>query len=131
MSENESYCFACGKSNPIGLKLEFSLQDGKCVAQKKVPREYQGYDGIVHGGIITTMLDEAMAKYLIMSDGVRALTAKLEIRYRQPTPTDQVLTITGREESRKQNFVLMKATVALPDGTITAEGKAQMAIVAE
>ena len=128
MSNNDSYCFACGKENPIGLKLDFSMQHGKCVARKVVPREYQGYEGIVHGGILTTMLDEIMVKYLILSGGEQAVTAKLEIRYRQPTPVGEMLTISGWEESRKKNFVRMRAAIALPDGMVTAEGTAQMAL---
>ena len=131
MPNNDAYCFACGKENPIGLKLDFSMQEGKCVARKVVPREYQGYEGIVHGGILTTMLDEVMVKCLILSGGGQAVTAKLEIRYRQPTPVGEMLTISGWEESRKKNFVRMKAAIALPDGTVTAEGTAQMALMEE
>jgi len=128
MPNNDAYCFACGKENPIGLKLDFSMQDGKCVARKVVSREYQGYEGIVHGGILATMLDEVMVKCLILSGGGQAVTAKLEIRYRQPTPVGEMLTISGWEASRKKNFVLMKAAISLPDGTVTAEGTAQMAL---
>ena len=126
MPNNDAYCFACGKKNPIGLKLDFFMQDGKCVARKVVPKEYQGYEGIVHGGILTTMMDEAMVKCLVMAGGEQAVTAKLEVRYRQPTPVGEELTVSGWEESRKHNFVRMKAAIALPDGTVTAEGSAQM-----
>ncbi len=129
MGRNDAYCFACGKENPIGLKLDFSMEDGKCVARKMIPREYQGYDDVVHGGILTTMADEAMVKYLIMEKGEEAMTAKLEMRYRQPTPVGEMLTVSAWEESRRNHFVRLKATVALPDGTVTAEGSAQMAIL--
>ena len=131
MSNNDAYCFACGKGNPIGLKLDFTMKGGKCVAQKVISREYQGYEGIVHGGILTTMLDESMVKCLVLAGGEQAVTAKLEIRYRQPTPVGEMLTISGWEESRKKNFVRMRAAIALSDGTVTAEGMAQMALVEE
>ena len=64
IGQGEDYCFACGPKNPIGLHLEFQLADGKFRAHKALASEYQGYSGIVHGGIVTTLLDEAMGGYL-------------------------------------------------------------------
>jgi uncharacterized protein (TIGR00369 family) len=127
-AEREDYCFACGEANPIGLHLEFSEDDGHFVTTKVVPREYQSYTGVVHGGIVTTMLDEAMGSYLF-KNGEHAVTARLNVRYRQPTPVGEPLTITGWIESRRRNIVDMKATIALADGTVTAEGTARMAVV--
>lgn len=126
----EDYCFACGEANPVGLHLHFHIENERFITKKIVPREYQSYTGVVHGGIVTTMLDEAMGGYLY-EQGEKAVTARIEVRYRQPTPVDEELTITGWVESRRRNFVEMKATIALPDGTITAEGTAKMAVVNE
>ena len=126
----EDYCFACGEANPVGLHLHFHIENERFITKKIVPREYQSYTGVVHGGIVTTMLDEAMGGYLY-EQGEKAVTARIEVRYRQPTPVDKELTITGWVESRRRNFVEMKATIALPDGTITAEGTAKMAVVNE
>ena len=128
MKDNDSYCFACGKDNPIGLKLEFAEHDEKCIAKKALPREYEGYAGIAHGGILTAMLDEVMVQCIRRIKGEHAVTARLDVRYRQPTPIGETLTITGWEESRKHNFIHTKGTIALPDGTITVEASAQMAI---
>jgi len=124
----ETYCFACGPDNPIGLHLDFHFTAEKYVAEKTLPHEYQSYEGVVHGGIVTTMLDEAMGGYLY-SSGEKAVTARLDVRYRKPTPVGEQLVITGWEESRRGSFVNMKATIALADGTITAEGTAKMALV--
>ena len=129
MSANDNYCFACGKNNPIGLKLEFKMQDGKYTTTKILPKEYQGYDGIVHGGILTTMLDEAMASYLNKELGQQAVTARLDVRYRKPAPIGEMLTLTSWEESRKGSFVSMKAEISLPDGTIAAEASGKMAVI--
>ena len=128
--DREDYCFACGEANPVGLHLHFHIENERFITKKIVPREYQSYTGVVHGGIVTTMLDEAMGGYLY-EQGEKAVTARIEVRYRQPTPVDEELTITGWVESRRRNFVEMKATIALPDGTITAEGTAKMAVVNE
>ncbi len=131
MSLSDDYCFACGKENPIGLKLDFSLQDGKYVARKALAKEYQGYDGIAHGGILTTMLDEAMAGYLNKELGEKAVTARLDVRYRKPVPIEEELVISGWVESRKGSFVSMKGSITLPDGTIAVEGSGKLAIVNE
>ena len=65
LDNSDEYCFACGRNNPIGLHLDFKFDGDKYIAKKTVPREYQGYKDIVHGGIVTTMLDEAMGGYVI------------------------------------------------------------------
>ena len=124
---NEDYCFACGAENPVGLHLDFQFAGDKFVTKKILPREYQSYTGLVHGGIVTTMLDEAMGG-MLFHRGEKAFTARLDVRYRHPTPVGEELTITGWEEGRRGHFVKMKATVALADGTVTAEGSAQMAL---
>ena len=124
----ETYCFACGPDNPIGLHLDFHFTAEKYVAEKTLPHEYQSYEGVVHGGIVTTMLDEAMGGYLY-SSGEKAVTARLDVRYRKPTPVGEQLVITGWEESRRGSFVNMMETIALADGTVTAEGTAKMALV--
>ena len=129
-SLGENYCFACGENNPIGLHLDFKIVDDKFVAKKTVPREYQSYPGIVHGGIVSTMLDEAMGGFIV-ARGEKAVTAKMELKYRNPTPLDTELTITGWEESRRRNIVSTKGMITLEDGTVTAEANATMIIVKE
>jgi acyl-coenzyme A thioesterase PaaI-like protein len=129
--ENEnSYCFACGVENPIGLHLDFHFDGEYYIAEYETKREYQSYDGIVHGGIISTFLDEAMGGYLY-EKGYTAVTARLNIRHREKTPTGVPLKIASWITSRRGSFVDMAATVSLPDGTVTAEGTAKMAIVEE
>ena len=59
---DEGKCFACGPNNPIGLKLDFQFSGDSYVAKFTPSAQYQGYDGITHGGIVSTLLDEAMAK---------------------------------------------------------------------
>lgn len=127
----EEYCFACGPENPIGLHLDFHMEGKRFTTRKTLPSEYQGYSGIVHGGIVTTMLDEAMGGYLYHELGERAVTARLDVRYRNPAPVGEELVIAGWEESRRGGFVSMKAELALTDGTVLAEAAAKMALVGE
>lgn len=124
----ENYCFACGKDNPVGLHLDFHIEENEYRAVKTLSRNYQSFTGVVHGGIITTMLDEAMGGYLYRM-GEKAVTARLAVRYRKPTPVGEELHIRGWIESRRGRFIDMKAEVSLADGTITAEGTAKMAVV--
>ena len=124
----DGYCFGCGKDNPIGLHLEFKFEDDKYVAKKILPREYQGWQGIVHGGILTTMVDEAMASYVTDKYGVEPVTGTLKMRYKSPTPTEQELTITAWQESQRHNTFTMRATISTADGKVTTEATAMMVI---
>lgn len=127
MNENNSWCFACGLNNPIGLKLQFREENQTYITTFTAGPEHQGYDGIMHGGLISTLLDEVMARYLY-AQGLTAVTAKLEVRYRQPTPIGQKLTIHGWITAQRGKMYELAGKVMLPDGTVTAEGKAMVAI---
>ena len=130
MDERNQWCFACGSQNPIGLKLTFREDGDKYIAVFRPGPEHQSYDGIVHGGIISTLLDEIMARYPY-AKGLNTVTARLEVRYRKPTPIGEDLTVTGWVTKQRGKMIELAGTVALPDGTITAEGKATVIAVKE
>ena len=124
---NNMWCFACGPQNPIGLKLKFR-EEGDTYVTSFVPGpEHQGYDGIMHGGLVSTLLDEIMARYLY-AKGLTAVTAKLEVRFRQPTPVGQKLLVSGWITGQRGKMYELAGKITLPDGTITAEGKAIVAV---
>ncbi len=123
---SNDWCFCCGKMNPIGLKLTFAEENGVYVSRFTPRPEHQSYDGTIHGGIISAVLDEIMGRYLFVEKGRNVVTAKLETRFRKPTPVGQELTIRGWIVKERGKVIEMEATVALPDGTITAEGKAML-----
>ena len=126
----DEYCFACGEKNPIGLHLTFDFDGEKITTKKILPREFQGYDGTAHGGILSTMLDETMCKFISAKYNERALTGRLEVRYKFPTPIEQELKITAWQENQRKNIITMRSTVETVDGTITAEATAKFAVVA-
>lgn len=130
MDERNQWCFACGKLNPIGLKLQFEEKNEKYISHFTPGPEHQSYDGIMHGGLISTLLDEIMARYPY-ANGLNAVTARLEVRYRQPTPIGQPLTVTGWMVERRGRLIELAGSVALADGTVTAEGKATVMVVEE
>ena len=77
-------CFGCGSENPIGLRLRFEAVDGGVVARFRPRPEYQGWDGMLHGGILLTMLDETLAYAALFAAGP-AVTAELRARLRKPS----------------------------------------------
>lgn len=93
MSAVHARCFACGSENPDGLNLRFRQNgDGVVTATFTVTERYQGYPGVVQGGIVATILDSAMANCLF-GIGVEAMTASLELRFREAVRTDMPLTV--------------------------------------
>jgi acyl-coenzyme A thioesterase PaaI-like protein len=82
--DDDKRCFACGPNNPIGLKLTFEEAPGERTRTMWRPkREHEGFKGIVHGGLIATVLDEVMIR-MLYGRGVRAVTGTLEARMIQP-----------------------------------------------
>lgn len=118
-------CFACGQKNPIGLKLSFQW-DGKEARAEFTPTEYyQGWSGIVHGGITICILDEAMT-YATFFEGLNCLTAKMQTRLRRPAQVNEPLVITGSVTRKNRKLVETRATISLKDGSLIAEGTATM-----
>ncbi len=116
-------CFGCGQNNPIGLKLGFQW-DGKTARAEFTPTElYQGWPGLVHGGIITCILDEAMG-YAALFGGVNCVTAKMQAKLRRLVAIDEPLIITSSIIKKTRKLVETKAAISLKDGTLIAEGTA-------
>ncbi|MBO5244546.1 MAG: PaaI family thioesterase [Selenomonadales bacterium] len=122
------WCFACGPDNPISLKLKFREEGDQYCSEFVGQEVHQSYDGIVHGGIISTLLDEIMGGYMYYK-GHKAVTAKLEIRYRKPTPIGQHLNIRGWIVGNRGSMYDLASQITLDDGTVTAEGKAKIALI--
>ena len=123
MVKATNMCFACGKDNPIGLKLRFDW-DGKTARADFTPSElHQGWSGIVHGGIITCLLDEAMS-YASLFEKLNTVTARLQIRIKRPIQIGEPLSVTGNITKKTRRLVETKATLSLKDGTPVAEATA-------
>jgi len=115
-------CFACGKKNPIGLKLNFNLE-GQIARAEFTPTEFhQGWGNIIHGGIISTILDEAMS-YATYFAGVKCVTASIEVRFKHPLMVGETVIVTAWIEKNARKYLETKATMTLRDGTLIAEGK--------
>ena len=126
---SDDYCFACGQKNPIGLRLAFDFDGEKIFTKKILSREFEGYAGTIHGGIISTLLDETMCKFIFYKYRQNSMTARLEIRFKAPTPIEKEVKITAWQENQRRNIITMGAIVEMPDGTITASATAKFALL--
>lgn len=122
---DNGYCFVCGPKNPIGMKLDFSF-DGKIMKTEFVPKkEHQGYRNIVHGGIISTLLDEVMVK-LAIELGMPAVTAQMDVRLRKATPVGEKITFTAEIKENTRKLLVAYAKAVTDDDEIIAESKGKL-----
>jgi acyl-coenzyme A thioesterase PaaI-like protein len=130
---NSRHCFACGLENQIGLKLKFyETAPGEVTVNHVVPDEYQGYPGVVHGGVVAAMLDEVAGRTQMGGDPPRFMfTARLDIRYRHNVPTGQPLRMVGRAGKVKRRTATASAQLFGPDGLLLAEAEALLVNVPE
>ena len=123
-----SHCFGCGRDNPIGLKLEFKW-DGKTAKAEFTPTQFhQGWSGIVHGGIIACLLDEAMG-YATRFAGMNCVTAGIQVRLRRTALIGEPLIITSSITENKRRLVKTQASISLKDGVIVAEATATQFVI--
>lgn len=115
-------CFACGKDNELGLKLEFRRRpEGEAEARWTPSPAHEGWPGVVHGGLLSTVLDEAMA-HAVLAAGLKAMTAELRVRFREPAPSGRVLTVRARVVQRARRLVEAEASITGADGEEYAHG---------
>lgn len=105
--ESHCNCIVCGRRNPIGLGLAFEVgADGVVTSRFRGNKLFQGYDGVLHGGIISALLDASMTHCLFHA-GVQAVTGSLDVRFVETVPCDAVLTIRAHlAEARPPLFKL-------------------------
>jgi acyl-coenzyme A thioesterase PaaI-like protein len=121
-------CFGCGRDNPYGLKLTFAW-DGQTARAEFTPQAvYQGWPGLVHGGIMACLLDEGMGYAALFTVG-RCVTAKMEIKLKRPALVGESLVITSSVRRSSRKLVETVAVVSLGDGTPVAEGRGTHFIV--
>ena len=124
--EDDNYCFACGRENHCGLKLSFNYSDGKLTTGFIPDRIYQGYKDITHGGVITTVLDEAMIQAAI-AEGIMPVTAEINVRFKRPLMVNEKAVAEAEIIRKSPRLIeaqsrLLKAS----DGTIIAEAYAKL-----
>jgi acyl-coenzyme A thioesterase PaaI-like protein len=122
---NSNFCFVCGLANPFGLKLRFyTTAPGEVTTETVIPEQYQGFPGIVHGGIVAAILDEAAGRAQMNGEQTRFMyTARLDIRYRKNVPVNQPLRLVGRTVKNKARTAIAASSLYGPDGGLLAEAE--------
>lgn len=120
---DDGMCFVCGQKNPIGLKLDFTLEDGQTLRAQFTPgKEHQGYADVVHGGILATILDEVMVN-LPHKLGQRAVTVRMDVTFRKPAQVGQELVFTAQLVKETRRTLEARAEAQAADGTVVAEAR--------
>jgi len=125
-------CFGCGGDNAGGMKLTFE-QDNvnrKIVGRFVLGEKYQGGGGMAHGGIIATLLDEAMGKVCRFRD-VRAVTAELTVEYLKPVSVAQEIIVEGHEAELKGRNLFLLGEIRNAEGLVLARGRGRFVIIGQ
>jgi acyl-coenzyme A thioesterase PaaI-like protein len=135
LDERASHCFGCGPANPQGLHLTFTSDTSNpeapiATAHLLLDRLHEGPPGHIHGGIVATLLDEAMSK-LNRPLNVIAMTRHMEVDYLHPVPLYQPLVLTSRHLTREGRKLFHLAEIQRPDGTVLARAKGLFIVVDE
>jgi uncharacterized protein (TIGR00369 family) len=122
---NSSTCFVCGVDNHQGLSLSFyETGPGTVETTVTVPQHLQGYPGVVHGGIVTALLDEITLRAAVAGEPEHLMvTGKIEVRFRQTVPVGIPLRVVGTRLERKRRAARARGEIRLPDGTVAAEAE--------
>src|SRR5579872_4492973 len=112
---DDRYCLCCGEKNPMGLKMKFRYEDDKIISEAVIPKEFQGFANVVHGGVLGTLLDEVMVN-LYWLKGEKAVTAEYQVRLKAPCPVGQRVLLTAWPIEARRNILLTGAQAKLEDG---------------
>lgn len=124
-------CFVCGRDNGVGLKMVWDNhpEEGEIRAMVTVSEEFNGYPGVVHGGIVAAVLDETGGRTVLL-DGTPddlMVTVKLDVGYRLPTPTGVPLLVVGRLLKKTESRAEAQAEIRLPGGGVSARARVLLA----
>ena len=128
---SDNYCFVCGRDNPRGFKIKVSYSEAEMAAETElaIPREYQGWAEVIHGGILSTLLDELMA-HAVWHFAGPGLTLSMEVRFHAPLKPDEPVRVRGvmhpANGSRRQTE---GEIIRLADGQRIASGKSRFLLL--
>lgn len=130
---NSHHCFICGLKSPVGLKMAFyNSGPDEVTTELTVPAYYQGYPGVVHGGITAAVLDETGGRS-IWATGERRfyVTMTMEVKYRHPVPVETPLTVVGQVKHLRGRRAHTRAEIRTLDGKVLAEAMVVLIMIPE
>ena len=120
---DDGHCIGCGTKSNVGLKMRFDINEDRSVESRvSVDATFAGWQGVVHGGIVALLLDEAMA-YAAAANGVLGVTGELKMRFRHPVTVGAPLVVRGRVLWQRRGVLGIAASVDAEDGTPLATGQ--------
>lgn len=127
--EDDSACFVCGPQNPIGLQATFSTDNdsGTSHAVLELSANYQGWQDVIHGGILAALLDEACI-YACRAKADQCVTAELQVRYRKPVPVGAQVVVSGQLTDSSRKIWQASAQLKIED-TLYAEATAKVFVL--
>ncbi len=122
----DGLCFVCGAENPIGLKASFVVDRDtrSAVCRLQIPKNFQGWKDVVHGGILATLLDETCI-YACRSIGNSFVTAELNLKYKKPVPVETEVVLKAKIVEEKRKVLIVKASLEI-DGQSYAQADAKV-----
>jgi len=126
----DNVCFGCGGANSAGMKLEFEAdtETGRVTGRFKIGKDFQGSMGMLHGGIIALLMDEAMGKVCRLSE-VRAVTAELSIKYLRPIRVEQEIVVEAFQVKREGRDMYHEGTISDSTGKVLARGTGRFVVI--
>lgn len=115
-------CVICGRENPVGLKVRFTATEGGVAAQVSAREHFQGFPGVLHGGLVCALMDDAMWWAVYAAHQIVTMTAEITVRYKEPVPVAAELTVRAQVvQARGKRLFTAGSQVIGPDGKLLAE----------
>ena len=128
LESNANRCFVCGPGNASGLQVTYRLDGDVCRAEFTPEERHMGYDGVTHGGILFSLLDDVMANWVFLR-GERCFTAKADVRYRQPLPIGTPIRLEGRQTMRRGRLAMLEGrAIRVDDDSVVVEATASFMV---
>ena len=130
---DDGFCFACGKNNPhgLGMKVEYQDEGRSAFCNLSLARRFQGWTGIAHGGVVSTLLDEIMAHAVIHHVG-QGVTTDMQTRYKAPVPLGEELEVRGWVDEANRRLATTKSEIRLAaDNKLLAQAQARFLLRAK
>lgn len=124
-NSQEQTCFGCGVSNKHGLHMEFFTDSEQLYSFLKIPVSMAGWDRTVHGGVVSTVLDEIMGWGVIYLCKKLGVTKKITVEFIKPVFTDDEITVVGNLEKKSDRSVIMSGQIYNSDSLLCATGSAE------
>lgn len=119
-------CFVCGQRNPYGLHLVFRREENSIVADFQPREEHQGFPGVIHGGIVAAVLDEALGRTSLLGENLEwTMTGRLEVRYRRYVSYGPLLRVRATLENERRRMLQAAGvlTLASDESVVLAEAQ--------